>query len=44
METKLLFAAKFGELEAQYARMEQRFFANSKKSIKKSPFHKSVPG
>ena len=25
METKLLFAAKFGELEAQYARMEQRF-------------------
>lgn len=25
METKLLFAAKFGELEAQYARLEQRF-------------------
>lgn len=25
METKLPFAAKFGELEAQYARMEQRF-------------------
>lgn len=25
METKQLFAAKFGELEAQYARLEQRF-------------------
>ena len=25
METRLLFAAKFGELEAQYARLEQRF-------------------
>lgn len=25
METRQIFAAKFGELEAQYARMEQRF-------------------
>ena len=25
MEARLLFAAKFGELEAQYARLEQRF-------------------